>query len=142
MKKLWKILIPVLAVLVLCAGVWVYYERPIVLADVLPEENWTEIIGYKFYDRPGHPYKEIGNLAPEQLLDALARTTVTRGGAFRGISQNYYQLDLCRDDGPSTLIYVLEDGRVSIAIDHDTEHYQYFEDSGTLYLELEALTAD
>ena len=78
----------------------------------------------------------------EQLIAFLEETVVNKGTKFRTMSPPYIHLHLTEKNGPGTLIYLLEDGRIAVAVDYDTEKYQYFEGGEALYREILLLTAN
>ena len=76
--------------------------------------------------------QELDQQTQEKILDLVYSSTVTRHDGYDALPSNCYELRLFSDGYP-TLIYVGKDGRMSMAIDWDLDHYKYFEDDGQLY---------
>jgi L-ascorbate metabolism protein UlaG (beta-lactamase superfamily) len=74
------------------------------------------------------------------MLEAVRSATVTRGGEFHALPTYCYELRLTGDSFP-TLVYVGKDGRISVAVELDLDHYLYFEDHGELYAALDQILA-
>ena len=130
MKKRWIFLITMLSFLV-SRAVSQYWNEPFLLNDLLPEEKWTEITVSP--ENPGTWESEMVDADLDDVLRLLDLTVVDRGPQFQGMHQPYFELWLHSPDSARTLIYVLEDGRGAVAVEMDTEHYQYFENGGELY---------
>ena len=134
MKKSKLILLLILVLCLAAAVCWVYYETELQLGDILPNESWTDLTFYE--GNPGIADREISGVELNAVLDTIRQTTLTRGSAFRGMSQPYYLLYLYNANSAPTFLYVLEDGRIAVAIASDADHYKYFEGGGELYAAL------
>ena len=132
MKRPRIVILIVSAVILLVLGVSVYETTPVSMSDVLPDDNWTkaQIFIYKSNETQAI---DIEGAKLEQLLTALNGAVVNNGAKFRGMSPPFFHIHLQENNGPGTLIYVLEDGRISIAVDCDTDHYRYFQGGEALY---------
>ena len=132
MKRTTKIIFLFVAALFLLLGVFLYETLPVAMKDVLPEDNWTKA-QVRFYQDNHTTEFELEGAQLEQLVSLLEEPVVNRGPSFAGMSPPFFHIHLSASSGPGTLIYVLEDGRISIAVDYDTNHYRYFQGGETLY---------
>lgn len=135
MKKM-KLLIPL--VILVCIGcLFAWYGMELELADQLPREEWT-----RAEVRPveaGVGAREVVLEDPQALLEAIADTTVTRRQEFHSVAPGF-EILLYRDEGYPTLMYVVDNGSISIAKELDLDHYTYYEGGQDLYRKLLELT--
>ena len=132
MKRIAKIILIVAVLLLVVLGVYLYETLPVAMTDILPEDNWTKA-QVRFYQDNHTTEFELEGTQLEQLVSLLEEPVVNRGPSFAGMSPPFFHIHLSASSGPGTLIYVLEDGRISIAVDYDTDHYRYFQGGETLY---------
>ena len=132
MKRIAKIILIVAVLLLVVLGVYLYETLPVAMTDILPEDNWTKA-QVRFYQDNHTTEFELEGTQLEQLVSLLEEPVVNRGPNFAGMSPPFFHIHLSASSGPGTLIYVLEDGRISIAVDYDTDHYRYFQGGETLY---------
>lgn len=140
MSKTKKIILAALAVCMLAASLWLYWERTFSLSSVLPEENWTRVeisigdpgVGQAIWQ---------GTVDLETVLTALDHARVSRGPGFPGMTQPYFQLTLYKGEAYPTHITVVKNGQISVAEELDFDHYAYYEGGDWLYAALLTLTA-
>ena len=128
-----KVLIAIISVLlILVLGVYVYETTPVSMSDVLPDSSWMEAQVFAYRSNETQAI-DIEGAKLEQLLAALDGAVVNNGVRFSGMSPPYFHIHLAESNGPGTLIYILGDGRIAIAVDYDTDHYRYFQGGEALY---------
>lgn len=135
-----KILLIALCVLLLVGvSLWLYWETELPLMEQIPDERWVKLdfsVG-----EPGVEEYGITPPALEDVLSAIADTRVTRYSEIRGLSYPYFRLLLYKGEAYPTLIYVQENGWVTIAEELDFDHYRYYEGGEELYQALLELTS-
>ena len=139
MKKRWVFLITMLSFLLCRFGIR-YLTEPFLLSDFLPEENWTAVTVSQ--ENPGTWESEMVDGDLDKILRLLDLTVVDRAPEFRVLDQPYFELWLHSPHRARTLIYVLEDGRIAVAVAMDTENYRYLEGGRNLYSALRDLLPD
>ena len=141
MKKTKILFLLILAVALFALGVFLYETTAVSMSDILPDDNWTK--AQIFIYRSNEPQAVAFEGAQlKELLDALNGTAVNNGAKFAGMAPPYFHIHLAQSDGPGTLIYVLENGRIAIAVDYDTENYRYFEVGEVLYQTIAQLVSE
>lgn len=140
MKRVAKIILLVTVLLLAVLSIYLYETLPVAIADILPEDNWTKAQITLYQDNHTTEFEFEGTQL-EQLLTVLEESVVNRGSSFAGMSPPFLRMHLSETSGPGTLIYVLEDGRMSVAVDYDTDHYRYFQGGEALYQAILQLTA-
>jgi hypothetical protein len=139
MSKAKMLLIAVCVLLLLGVSLWLYWETDLPLMEQIPDEQWAKLeisVG-----DPGEGDTKIDPPALESVLTAIADTQVTRHSEIRGLSYPYFRLLLYKGEAYPTLIYVQENGWVTIAEELDFDHYRYYEGGEELYQALLKLTA-
>ena len=131
MKKSTKILVLLLVLALIIGGLWYYWERPIQISDLIPA-GYTKVQFSIAAPSFGYIEQELDQQTQEKILNLVYSSTVTRHDGYDALPSNCYELRLFSDGFP-TLIYVGKDGRMSMAVDWDLDHYKYFEDDGQLY---------
>ena len=135
MKKM-KLLIP-LVILVCIACLFAWYGMELELAGQLPREEWVRAEVRQA--EAGVGAQEVVLEDIQALLEAIADTTVTRRQEFHSVAPGF-EILLYGDGGYPTLMYVLENGNISIAEELDLDHYTYYEGGQNLYQKLLELT--
>ena len=139
MPKGKMLLIALCVLLLLGVSLWLYWETDLPLMEQIPDEEWVKLefsIG-----EPGADEYGIIPPALDAVLTAIADTRVTRHSEIRGLSYPYFRLVLYKGEAYPTLIYVQENGWVTIAEELDFDHYRYYEGGEELYQALLKLTA-
>ena len=131
MAKGKKTMIFLLVLALTLGGLWYYWERPMQIRDLIPA-GYNKVQFSVAVPGFGSIETELDQQTQEKILDLVYSSTVTRHDAYDALPSNCYELRLFSDGFP-TLIYVGKDGRISMAIDWDLDHYKYFEDDGQLY---------
>ena len=139
MKKHTKTIIATVLLALVIGGLWFYWEQELVLGDIIPEGDnkvqfYINVAGVGATDIP------LDDQIESLMLEAVRSATVTRGGEFHALPTYCYELRLTGDGYP-TLVYVGKDGRISVAVELDLDHYLYFEDHGELYAALDKILA-
>lgn len=139
MKKHPKIIIAVALLALIIGSLWFYWEQELVLGDIIPAGD-NEAQFFIATPSSGSTDIPLDDQIESLMLEAVRSATVTRGPEFHALPELCYELHL-NGDGYPTLVYVGKDGRISVAVDLDLDHYQYFEDHGELYAALDQILA-
>lgn len=121
------------------AGSWLYWETELSLSGILPEENWISL--ELWVGEPGSGDTKIDSPALEDVLGAIGKTNVTRASAEDGFFVPYFRLTLYKGESYPTLLYVAQNGRITVAVELDLDNYQYYKGGEELYQALLELTS-
>lgn len=141
MKRSKIVILIISAIALLALGVSVYETTPVSMSDILPDDNWTKAQLFIYRSNETQAI-DIEGARLEQLLAALDAAVVNNGAKFTGMSPPFFHIHLAESDGPGTILYVLENGRIAIAVDYDTENYKYYEGGEALYQAVLQLVAE
>ena len=129
-----KKLLMLLAVLLLFLGDFLYWTAELSLMKKLPEAAGDAVKVQLFYYDETFASREIlveeGDV--ENLLGALAGTSVTRRLKFSTMSQPFFYLYLYYSDGYTRLL-VVENGDVSLEPDMRSDKRLYFDGGEELF---------
>lgn len=141
MKRSKLVILMIAAIALVVLSVSLYEATPVSMSDILPDDHWTraQLFLYRSNETQAMDIEGVGL---EQLLAVLDAAVVNNGTKFTGMSPPYFHIHLAESDGPGTLIYVLENGRIAIAVDCDTENYKYYEGGAELYQAVLQLAAE
>ena len=139
MKKHTKTIIATVLLALVIGGLWFYWEQELVLGDIIPDGD-MRVQFYIATPGVGATDIQLDDQIESLMLEAVRSATVTRGGEFHALPTYCYELRLTGDSYP-TLVYVGKDGRISVAVELDLDHYLYFEDHGELYAALDQILA-
>ncbi len=138
MKNKTALLAICVLLLVLCAALWMYWERQIPMIELLPEEDWVKLD--MRISEAGTGDREIDPPELEKVLEAIGKAKVTRGPEYKDVSGSF-RLALYKGEGYPTVIYVSEDGKIAIAAEMDVDNWRYYEGGEELYKALLELTS-
>ena len=124
--------------LVLCAALWMYWERQIPMIELLPDEDWVKL--EMSFSEAGTGDREMDPPELGKVLEAIGKTNVTRGPEYKDVSGSF-RLALYKGEGYPTVIYVAEDGKIAIAAEMDVDNWRYYEGGEELYEALLELTS-
>ena len=139
MKKHTKTIIAIVLLALILVGLWIYSEQELVLGDIIPAGD-NKVQFNILVAGVGATDIQLDAQIESLMLEAVRSATVTRGGEFHALPTYCYELRLTGDGYP-TLVYVGKDGRISVAVELDLDHYLYFEDHGELYAALDKILA-
>lgn len=141
MSRAKKVTALLTALALLIAGLLIYRRREIPMKDALPDVQWTE--ARLLQGDADSPERERERTIPTKaVLSVIASAKVTRGGERPNLGDKYFQIYLCQEDGPPTVLYVNIRGQVAVTADMNLDHYRYFKGGEELYEALSALCAD
>ena len=130
-KKKW---LPLLLLLLIIGGIWLYWGRPIPLMSTLPKENWVRMQMWVCDETSEEWIWEIEPPALEDVLSAIDQTTVDRNDKSKNAGFTRFEVLLYPESGDDpTLIYVTDYGKVSVAPFLELDHYRYYERGEELY---------
>lgn len=134
-----RILMPVLAVLC-AAAAWLWWQRPLSLAQQLPETAWKTIRVSRGLEQPETWEFHRGSEAWAELTAGLEQTRVTRrSGKPDGLNEDDVELWLYPKAGSRTVVYVKESGSLAVAPAGDFDHYRYYDGGKALFRQLTQL---
>ena len=139
--KLKKILLAVLVISTLAVAVWTYWEQDFSLMAALPDVYWQKV-EISLGEPGAGETMLVCTDDVDDVLTALEQAQVNRGPEFRSMSQPYFKLVLYKGEAYPTYITVVENGQISVAVELEFDHYQYYEDGGTLYAALMEIASD
>ena len=127
-------------IILLIAGLWYYWERPLALADVIPQENWvrmemeqmlpSELTGdLKFEDPP-----------MEEILSLFESIQVTRTEKSRQLDDESFRITFYKEEAWPTVMYVGSTGKIWIAADMQFDDWKHYEGGEGVYIFLTNLS--
>lgn len=128
----------VLVMVVVC--LWLYWERPHSLWDLLPQEKW---IGLELMQDNGDntgKYATYQGVPMEEILTQIQATRVSRAAKDRLLGGKYFQILLKKGLPYPTMLYVEENGQIHIASELDFDHWKNYEGGEALYTYLSVLS--
>ena len=131
-----RILMLALAVLAAVLA-WLWWQRPLSLAQQLPETTWKTIRVSRGLEQPETWEFHRGSKAWAELTAGLEQTRVTRRtGKPDGLDEDDFELWLYPETGSRTAVYVKESGTMAVAPEGDFDHYQYYDSGEELFSRL------
>ena len=129
-----------LATMLLISLLWCYWEWPMSMASLLPEENWVRAelcwgSGISSYHVP-----EFENPELDKLLSQMDVVKLNRAEARNYLDDRYFQIILYKGKSYPTMIYVGDAGNVQIARELDFDHWKNYEGGEELYRYLSNLS--
>jgi len=127
-----------LATMLLISLLWCYWEWPMSMASLLPEENWVRAelcwgSGISSYHVP-----EFENPELDKLLSQMDAVKLNRAEPRNYLDDNYFQIILYKGESYPTMIYVGDAGNVQIARELDFDHWKCYEGGADFYRWLES----
>lgn len=137
MKKSKRILLPVLFVCLLAAGLWLYWEWPMTMDTLIPEESWVRVeLRHGAWEGD---FQEMTFESPEldRILPQMGAVRLTRAEKRTYLDDRYFQIILHNGETYSTMLYVGSTGHVQIAKELDFDHWKNYEGGEAFYRYLE-----
>ena len=124
----------ILCVLILIlGGLWWYWERPLPLHDLLPEETWVRMELEQISSAgPAEDWKFV-DPPMDAVLAALPGIRVTRAEARPYLDDNCFRITLYKGEAWPTVLYVGSTGRIDIAAELNFEDWKCYEGGEALY---------
>lgn len=141
MSKSKKRGILMLALVVLGAVLaWACWQRPLSLAQQLPEKTWQTIRVSRGLERLQTWEFSQGSEVWGEWNALLEQTRVTRwAGKLYGLDEKDFELCLYPESGSRTVVYLKENGTIAVAPEGDFDHYQYYDSGEELFCQLTRL---
>ena len=132
--------IAILVLALVIGSLWFYWEWPISLGDLIPQEAWTGL--ELLQDDATHTGAYITFQDPplEEILIQLQATRVTRAPKDRLLEEKHFQIMLKKGLPYPTMLYVEENGQIHIAAELDFDHWKNYEGGEELYRYLSILS--
>ena len=118
-------------------GLWWYWECPMTMDSLLPQENWIRVelrwcnVADAYYE------PEFQKLELDKLLTQMKSVKLTRTEQRTYLDDQYFQINLFKGEAYPTMIYVGNTGRVQIARELDFDHWKHYEGGVAFYRFLE-----
>lgn len=134
-KKIGRIF---LVIVLLIGGLWFYWEWPMNMDSLIPEENWVRAelrwssIASSYY------VPEFENMELDRLLTQMGAVKLTRAEERDYLDDQYFQILLFKGEAYPTMIYVGDTGNVQIARELDFDHWKCYEGGADFYRWLES----
>ena len=138
MTKAKKAVMIFLVVALLLGFLWCYWEWPMTMNSLLPEENWVRAelrwcsVADSYYE------SEFENVELDRLLQQMGAVRLTRSEKRPDLDDHYFQINLYKGEPYPTMIYVGNTGRVQIARELDFDHWEHYEGGEDFYRWLES----
>lgn len=129
-----KKLLVILAAFSLFLGDYLYWTLPRALDADLPEVVYSSVkANLIYYDSFFTPRElQIEDADVPEILNAVARTEVTRRPKFSTMSQPFFYLYLYYPNG-YTVMTVVENGNLAVTPDMHSDRHVYFDSGEELY---------
>lgn len=140
MTKAKKIAIAICVLALVIGGLWLYWERPIPLGDLIPEEEWVGMDLEQMV--PTNPNGDIKFEEPpmEEILTQIRILRVSRDEENRLGDDEAFRITLYKRDAWPTVIYVKSTGEVHVAADMQLDGWKYYKGAEALYVYLSNLS--
>lgn len=114
-------------------GLWWYWECPISLENLIPEEKWVRMEMEQTL-----PHNMAGNLVfkdppMEDVLSLLPVIRVTRAQNSNFVEDNSFRITLYKGEAWPTVMYVSPSGGIKIAAELDFDNWKCYEGGEALY---------
>ena len=127
MNKRKKITIFVCILILTIGSLWLYWEWPMAMDTLLPEETWTRAeLRYGVSDGSGRDV-EFENPALDRILPQLGAVRLTRTENRPYMDDRYFKITLYNGETHPTMIYVGSTGYIHIAEHLDFDHWKTYE---------------
>lgn len=140
MTKAKRIGISLCVLALVIGGLWFYWERPLTLGDLIPQEEWVRLELKQDDATNTGTYITFQEPPMDKILMQLKATRVTRAEKDRLLSGKYFQLLLYKGVSYPTMLYVEENGQIHIAAELDFDHWKNYEGGEELYIYLSILS--
>ena len=133
MKKAQKIVIVFSVLVLLTAALWWYWERPLSLDTLLPEEQWVRMELEQMLPNNLTGDLRFQNPPMEKILELLPAVRVTRAENRPYVDDECFRITLYKGEAWPTVLYVGSSGRVEIAADMQFDDWKCYEGGEALY---------
>lgn len=140
MTKAKKTAIALLVLALLIGGLWFYWERPLSLGDLIPQEAWTGLELMQDDATNTGAFITFRNPPLEEILTQIQATRVTRAPKDRLLEEKHFQIMLKKGLPYPTMLYVEENGQIHVAADLDFDHWKNYEGGEELYIYLSIMS--
>lgn len=138
MTKVKKTGVIFLVLALLTGGLWFYWEWPMTMDSLLPEDSWVRAelrwcsVSDSYYE------SEFENAEPDRLVHQMGAVRLTRTEKRPYLDDYYFQINLYKGKPYPTMIYVGNTGRIQIARELDFDHWAHYEGGEAFYHWLES----
>ena len=140
MTRVKKTGIAVLVLALVIGGLWIYWERPLSLGALIPQEVWLRLELQQDDGANTGDCVKFQEPPMEDILTQIQATRVTRAEKDRLLGEKYFQLLLYKGESYPTMLYVEENGQIHVAAELDFDHWKNYEGGEELYTYLSILS--
>lgn len=138
MKKAKRI--PMAVCLLVLVALWWYWERPVPLDELLPDETWVGMELEQMCSANLAGDLEYIDPPMDAVLELLPGIRVTRAEGRPYLEDSCFRITLYKGESWPTVLYVGSTGRVDIAADMQFDNWKYYEGGEALYQYLSNLS--
>lgn len=132
--------IAVLALALVIGGLWFYWERPLSLGELIPQEAWIGLDLLQDDATNTGTFITFQEAPLDEILTQIQATRVTRAPKDRLLEEKHFQLMLKKGQPYPTMLYVEANGQIHIAVELDFGHWKNYEGGQELYRYLSILS--
>lgn len=132
--------IALLVLVLVIGGLWFYWERPLSLGDLIPQEAWTGLELLQDDATNTGTFITFQDPPLEEILTQISATRVTRAEKDRLLEEKHFQIMLKKGSPYPTMLYVEENGQIHVAAELDFDHWENYEGGEELYTYLSILS--
>ena len=133
MKKAQKIAIIFSVFVLLTAALWWYWERPLPLDRLIPQEQWVRMELEQMLPNNLAGDLEFQDPPMEEILELLPGARVTRAEKRHYLDDECFRITLYKGEAWPTVLYVGSSGRIDIAADMQFDDWKNYEGGEALY---------
>ena len=138
MKKSKPLLLTVLLLCLIVTGLWLYWEWPMTMSTLIPEETWTRVgLRYGVASGDGHDM-EFESPELDRILPQMGAVRLTRAEKRTYLDDRYFQIILYNGEINPTMLSVGNTGRVQIARHLDFDRWKDYEGGEDFFRYLES----
>ena len=138
MTKSKKIAFVCCALALIVSSLWIYWERPMTMDALIPEENWTRVELRKGAAVSSYYEGEFEDPELDRILSQMGAVRLTRAEKRNYPDDEYFQILLFKGESYPTMIYAGSAGYVQIAAELDFDHWKCYEGGEEFYRWLES----
>ena len=138
MTKAKKRILSCCVLFLVITGLWIYWERPMTMDSLIPEENWTRVELRKGSAVSSYYEGEFENPELDRILTQMGAVRLSRAERRNYLDDAYFQILLFQGEAYPTMIYVGCDGNVQIAAELDFDNWKCYEGGEEFYRWLES----
>ena len=133
MRKIKGIGIAVCGLVLILGSLWWYWEHPLSLHDLLPEETWVRMEMEQIFSAGPTEDRKFVDPPMDAVLALLPAIRVTRAEKRPYLDDKCFRITLYKGEAWPTMLYVGSTGRIHIAADLNFDDWKCYEGGEALY---------